>query len=282
MSEPDRKYERLSSMLDALGNTTALKILNEAAEGFESGKEAITRLGTTHRRYYRYLKRLNELGIVAPSGKNYHLTPLGKQLHKLVFNDALNLVSLGPERLDPLQGIGEKSELTIIDNYSDLIKSMNAAIEQSKSEILLTTRYVDLSVTQSLIYALQRGVKLKSVSNEKLDLSSLFKLLSNIARGIRPNFIRLILDKPDYKVGDVPMSFILIDGEISIFELPTKEFKIAFHTTDKRTVKLLSDLFRGIWNSSRKLRIPFQTSERNRGREGVEGDRSFHEENEIL
>ena len=51
MSEPDRKYERLSSMLDALGNTTALKILNEAAEGLESRREAIERIGATHRRY---------------------------------------------------------------------------------------------------------------------------------------------------------------------------------------------------------------------------------------
>lgn len=253
--ESNRSFARIASILDVLGSTDTLKIFDEAAKGFKSGKEIIKKLRLTPRKYYRDLRKLNDLGIVAASEGLYNLTPVGKYLHRLLLNDALTFLSTDPKLLDVFQRIGHKSDLRVIYDYRDLIELMNAAIEKSNSEILIASRYLDLSVTQSLLYALQRGVELKSVSNEKLDLSSLMRLLSTLIRVVRPNFVKLYLDKPDYRVGEVLVSFMIIDDEICIFELPSKEFKIAFLSNDKKVAELLSDLFREIWNRSQRLHL---------------------------
>jgi hypothetical protein len=77
---------------------------------------------------------------------------------------------------------------------------------------------------------------------------------------MRHNSIPSFINNSDYRVGDVPLSFILVDNEIGVFEIPSDEFKMAFYTTDRQIMKLLSDFFLGIWNKSNKLRLEFSSS----------------------
>ena len=137
----------------------------------------------------------------------------------------------------------------------DNVSLMITTIEKSKHEILLATKYLDLVVVQSLVFALQRDIKLKTITSEKIDLSNL-KMLGFV-RNIRPIFLKSFLSgENNYRWGKVPLSFIIIDGEIAIFEIPNKEFKIAFVSADKEVAKPLSSLFFEIWNRSQILHLP--------------------------
>src|SRR4030042_1132199 len=130
-------------------------------------------------------------------------------------------------------------------------------MEKSRHDVSISTRYVDLSVSQNLLCALQRGVKVQSLSNRGLDLRSLFRLLKIVARDMRYKSMSSFINNSDYRVGDVPLSFIILDNEIGVFEIPSDEFKMAFYTTDRRIVKILSDFFIEIWDKSTKLSLGF-------------------------
>jgi DNA-binding PadR family transcriptional regulator len=259
MAEDYRQYEKLPSMFRILGNSTALKILNEADKGFKSGKETIRKLRLTPREYYRSLRRLQELGIIdciippKSDGKKEHvysLTAIGKNLRRLVFNDFLSLLHNDEKHLDLLENLENHGRLTTIDDYGDLVKLLTNLIERARSQILIATRYVDFSVSQSMIQALQRGVKLKSVTDKRLNLPQFLKLIGGLLRNINSNLLKYYLTSKDYRIGDIPISFSIVDNEVVVFELPTKEFEMAFLSKDKTVLKVFHDIFWKIWKNS--------------------------------
>lgn len=141
-------YEKLAAILNVLGDPEQLRILYKAAAGFESGKVAIKELKTTPRKYYRNLRELNDAKLIIHFENKYNLTPLGEVIHKLIFNDISSYLFSDQSTSEPLKGIGSKTELRIIDDYKDLITALVATIEKSKSEILLATKYLDITVVQ--------------------------------------------------------------------------------------------------------------------------------------
>ena len=253
--QTEQEYKELSSILYSLGNITALKIFLESAKGFKSGNEIVDKLGVNRRKYYRYLKNLSDLGMIDSLGKDYYLTPKGKHFHKILFGWKLQ-DSDYLAKLDSIQNIGRKNQIIVLDDYSNLINLMNTLINQSTHEILLATKYLDLTVIQHLVQAINRDVKVKSVTDKNIDFPGFFKLLSIFAKNIRPNLIRFYRNESNYKVGDVPLSFIIIDNNICVFEFPSREFQIAFLLTDKRSLTILSNYFLEIWNRSDNMKIP--------------------------
>ena len=254
---PPSRYEKLASITNVLGDPDTLRILDEAAAGFESGKVTIRKLELTPRKYYRSLRKLNDVGLVVYFENRYKLTSLGTFLHKLLFNDASAYLLEDQSLLETFTKIGRRTELTFLDDYKDLTNLLVAAIEKSKSEILLATKYVDMVVVQSLVFALQREVKIKTVTSEKVDFSSFIKLVGGFMRNIRLTSLKLFLGgENNYRSGDVPLSFIIIDGEITVFEVPNSEFKAAFASTDKEVAKVLSHFFWELWNRSQILYMP--------------------------
>jgi DNA-binding transcriptional ArsR family regulator len=251
------QYEKLASILDALGDADALKILQEAKQGFKSGKANIKELNLMPRKYYRNLKKLNNEGIITSLEDKYRLTRLGELLHKMLFNDTLGLLLANHNFPEVVQKIGISSEITVIDDYKNLISLLVAVIDKSKSEILLATRYLDLGVIQSIVYALDRNVRLKTVTSEKIDFLAFIKLSGGFIRNIRPNLVKFSIGAANnFRSGDVLLSFVVIDEEITIFEIPNDKFRIAFISTDKKTVRVLSNFFGELWNQSRKLPLP--------------------------
>jgi predicted transcriptional regulator len=250
-------YEKLASILGVLGDPDALRILDEAKNGFKSGKTKLKELKLTPRKYYRNLKELNDTGIIESSQDTYKLTHLGELLHKILLNDISTLLLADQSFPEIMQKIGSRTELTVIDDYKNLINVLETSIDKSKTEILLATRYLDLGVIQSIVYALDRNVKLKTITSEKIDFSAFIKLTGSLLRNIRPNLMRFSLSAgSNYRTGEVPLSFVVIDEEITIFEIPNNKFRMAFVSTDKKTVRLLTDYFGELWNQSPKLRMP--------------------------
>ena len=251
------RYEKLALIINVLGDPDTLRILDEAATGFESGKVTIKELKLTPRKYYRSLRKLNDVGLVVRFENRYKLTPLGEFLHKLLLNDASAYLVADQSLLEPLKKVGSRTELRFVDDYSDLISLLVAAIEKSKSEILLATKYLDMVVVQSIVFALQRDIKIKTITSERVDFSGFIKLLGGFVRGLRSNALKFVVGgENNYRLGDVPLSFMIIDGEITVFEIPDKEFRLAFVSTDKEVVKILSSLFWEIWKKSKALHVP--------------------------
>ena len=257
----NNQFKKISSIFRILGNPTALKILNEDDKGFISGKETIRRLRLTPRKYYRYLRWLRELGIIecidSPKSDGvkehlYRLTTMGKNLHRFIFNDFQSLLESDGKHSYLLENLENHSRLTIIDNYGRLVELLRNLIETATSQILIATRYVDFSVSQSLVEALQRGVELKSITDKNLNLPRFLKLIGSFLRNINPNLLKHYLSGRgrDFRIGEVPISFSIIDNETVVFEIPTKEFKIAFLSKDKAVLKVFSDIFWKNWKNS--------------------------------
>jgi sugar-specific transcriptional regulator TrmB len=186
----------------------------------------------------------------------YKLTHLGEFIHKLLFNDASTYLLADQSLIEPLKKAGSTTELTIIENYKDLISLLTTVIEKSKSEILLATKYLDMVVVQSIVYALQRDIKIKTITSEKVDFSGFIKLLGGFVRSFRPSTLKFFVGgENNYRSGDVPLSFMIVDNEIAVFEIPDKDFRLAFVSTDKEVVKILCRLFRDLWNQARTLHM---------------------------
>ena len=246
-------FAKVASLLHVLSDDSALRILDKAKVGFKSGKLTIKELKLTPRMYYRKLRELNECGILMPIGDEYKLTQLGALLHRLLLKDVSGFL-LGNQNLFlPMEKIGNTSEVTVINDYNKLIVFLVDTIDKTKSEILLATRYIDFSVMQRLSYVLERNVNVKSVTSSKIDLAGAMKLLGDALFSIRPNFLKFLGSKANYRYGDVPLSLIIIDGEITVFEIPDKQFKAAFVTMDKEIVRILSGLFWELWKQSQTL-----------------------------
>lgn len=252
----DVRYEKLASLVATLGDTNTLRILDQALAGFESKKETIKQFDMTPRKYYRSLRKLYDAGLIISFENKYRLSSLGEFMHKIIFNDAATYLFEDQKLLEPLKKVGIKTDIRIVKDYKNLTSLLAASIEKSNSEILLATRYIDMIVVQSIIFALQRSVKVKTITNEKTNFSSFIKLVGSFLKNIRPNALKLVAERDNYRIGDVPLSFIIVDGEIAIFEIPDKEFQLAFISTDKEVAKSLSHLFWETWKESRVLRIP--------------------------
>ena len=177
-------------------------------------------------------------------------------MHKIIIDDTSTYIFEDKKLLEPLKKVGTKIEIRIINNYREITSLLASSIEKSNSEILLATRYIDMVVIQSIIFALQRNVKVKTITNEKVDFSTFIKLIGSFLRNIRPNPLKLVTGGENYRIGNVAFSFIVIDGELAIFEIPDKEFQLAFVSTDKEVVKSISHLFWETWKESKTLRIP--------------------------
>jgi len=259
-------FGRVACLLRVLGNTSSLKVLHEAGSGFKSGLEFAKKLRLTPRKYYRCLRRLHELGVLEcrvssnAGGREhvYTLTPFGRRLREVVFNDIQSL--LDGESLE-FEGAAVHSRVGVITRYEDLVKVVVRLVEEAKSRIFLATRYLDLSVSQSLMQAILRGVELKSVTSEALNLPEFMKLMGNFMRNMRPSLFKipgLAAKMDNYRVGNVPTSFIMVDGKNLVWELPTEDFEMAFISKDGKLLEAFEDHFWKLWKAASKLPTSFR------------------------
>ncbi len=246
--EKDAGYEKVSAIFYALKDPAVLKLFDVSAQGFTSGKETIRRLQLTARKYYSCLRELNNLALIESRGKSYSLTPIGRILHRIIFDDILPFVSPEVKTPDAFSMMRLRNELSVIDNYADTVRLMINAIDQARSCICVAAKYVDLAVMQNILSAANRGIKPRILTDPAIDSANLFKLLVTSAKSMRTCVEKLTLDPQNLRTREVPMSFIVIDERTAFFEFPAREFKMAFLTTESRPVRMLSEYFDELWN----------------------------------
>ncbi|MEM2272831.1 MAG: hypothetical protein QXX56_01270 [Candidatus Bathyarchaeia archaeon] len=256
-------FEDIARLLRVLGNSSTIRILYEASGGFKSGLEIARKLHLTPRKYYRCLRKLHELGVLEcrvasnANGKEhiYILTPIGRYLYELIFED-LQLIIKGGDL--PIVGVSANSRVGVINSYEVLAKAIIGLVEGAKTQILLATRYLDLSVAQSLMQAVLRGIELKSVTSEKINLPEVIKLISGFVRGTRSNLLEVLslaAKTGNYRVGNVPTSFMVVDDEVVLWELPTEKFELAFISRNKALIEAFKKHFWSLWDTASKMPI---------------------------
>ncbi|MEM3464104.1 MAG: hypothetical protein QXL91_04495, partial [Candidatus Bathyarchaeia archaeon] len=215
------------------------------------------------RRYYRWLRKLQELGVLECRvsldirGKEhvYTLTPFGKSLCGLIFNGLQPLVNGDGLKFE---GAAWYCGIGVINSYDDLVKAVLRLVDEAKSQILLATKYLDLSVSQSLMKAVLRGVELKSVTSAALNLRQFMKLVGSFAGNMRsaiPKMLGLASNMGHYRVGNVSTSFMVVDKKTLVLELPTEEFEAAFISWDVKLIGNFEKNFWKIWKAASELPI---------------------------
>lgn len=243
-------FEKLAEIFHTLGSPAALKILNESDSGLKSGRETIERLRLTPRAYYRNLKKLRSLGMIQNSGSaTYILTPTGRTFRKIAYDEILPLLKDDRLSSDGLLAGLLKGDITIIDSCELLSRILGNAIEQSQTETLMAMKCFDMTMADRISAPMSNGVSLKLIFDRELDLSGLFRK----RKGVRGVGSELMNDphKKDYRLGDVPLSFTIIDQNRVVFEVPTEEFNLALKSSNRKVVASFTELFRKLWDSSR-------------------------------
>ncbi|MEM2920780.1 MAG: hypothetical protein QXF26_00510 [Candidatus Bathyarchaeia archaeon] len=240
-------YQKASTIFHALKDPDVLKLFNASANGFVSGKDTIRRLQLTPRKYYSCLKELSNLALIESRGKSFSLTPLGRILHQIVFNDILPFISPETKPPDAFAIMRLRYELSLIDNYPDTVRLMVNAIEHAENSVSFAVKYVDLAVMQSILSAAGRGVKTKIITDPTIDSANLFKLLIASAKSIRGKVYQPTLDPMSLRTREITASLLVVDERTAIFEFPTREFKMAFFTRESKPVRALSEYFEELW-----------------------------------
>jgi DNA-binding transcriptional ArsR family regulator len=243
-------FEKLAEIFHTLGSPAALKILNESDSGLKSGRETINRLRLTPRAYYRNLEKLRSLNMIQNSGSaTYILTPTGRTFRKMAYDEALPLLTDDGVSSDSLLGGLLKGEITIIDSCELHSKILGRAIEQSQTETLMAMKCFDMTMADKIAAAGGNGVRLKLIFDGELDLSGLFRERKGV-RGVGSELMNGP-HKKDYRIGDVPLSFTVIDHRKVVFEVPTEEFNLALKSSNRKVVESFTVLFQKLWDGSR-------------------------------
>lgn len=259
----ERDFGKVAYLLKVLGDPSSLRILYEAKCGFKSGLQFARKLHLTPRKYYKRLRKLCDLGVLEhqtfPNAKGkeyiYVLTPLGKHIYEIIFNDIQSLVDGNNMKFD---GFVSYSRMGVISNYEHLVKAVVGLVKEAKSKILLATRYLDLEVAQSLMQAVLRDIELKSITNKELNIPQFMKLIGGLTRNLRPSLLKIVdlAEKMgNFRIGNVPVSFIMMDGEIVVWELPTKDFEMAFISQEKWILEIFENYFWKLWKASSRFPI---------------------------
>jgi hypothetical protein len=142
-----------------------------------------------------------------------------------------------------------------------MIESITKEIQTSKKQILLSSKYLDFTVVNSMMIAEERGVKIYGILDKSKDFSNIILFIKKFSDIIRSSDrIINMLRSPNtmIKKGDLPYSFAVIDGETTFFEIPlygSDEFFTAFKVKDDIISDRLATMFWRIWEKSSPLAV---------------------------
>ena len=98
MSQDDTAINSVVEIFSSLTSSDSLKIFMKTEKGISSSTRAIKELGLTQKRYYIWLKRLIDVGLVEKKNGIYKQTLLGRVCSKL--GESLQDTLLQGERLE--------------------------------------------------------------------------------------------------------------------------------------------------------------------------------------
>lgn len=284
---PESTLEHLIRFMKILGNEDSLIILLSAKFGMISSKELIKTTGITQRRFYTRIKDLINVDLIEKVEGRYNLTIMGKKILNLIeiINDWLlkkqhfklvdiieknNLVP--EEKKDSLIEMIMPEDFNILfDNYSacqnikiiydwkKLAKIVYKEINNAKKNILFATKYVNnIEVAEACLKAIDRGID-TYILFEEININNVKKFIPYLFSIKAIKVISETMNKYSKNVRKLPnitFSFIVIDDELSIFELPNPSkdnFILAIIIEEQMITKELKNIFFSMWEKAKEF-----------------------------
>jgi len=147
------------------------------------------------------------------------------------------------------------SPVKMCDTWKGVVETVNSYLEKAEETIYFATKYFDYRTIESIIMAIQRGVKFRSLIDKSLStgIKSRVKLLGSMIS--HPRMFKLFYDfvgsaEEISRYVDLPYTFIVIDGRYAMIEITnplTNAFYVAFFFHNGEICKRLIENFKMLW-----------------------------------
>lgn len=266
-------------ILSSLAKPDALKIFSACEKGMGSSTEAIKNLCLTPKCYYTNLKRLIDAGLVEKRGQIYVQTALGKFCDKLwkefsravSQRDQLQLTdklmksnTFSTEEKEKILNVIEDPRLTeiihgvkMISDYDNFIEEVKEMLNGAKESAYLAASKIDLRVTDAVINAMGRGVKVYALSSPEPG-SEVKELLRMLLSPASIKMVRMLFSSEQINMRlttFLSFSFLIVDDEYGVIELPhpaLHEFHAAFRFRNALFCQGLFDIFTSLYEEARE------------------------------
>ncbi|MHA2313749.1 MAG: hypothetical protein ACXACF_00450 [Candidatus Hermodarchaeia archaeon] len=272
-------------LLSSLTSPDAIKIFMKAATGIRNSTHTIQELGLTQKRYYVWLKRLIDAGLVEKQHGRYRQTLLGRvcaQLGRslqdtLLQGDRLDLADTlltsttlsAQEKTTMLralsthgsQGLFNVTDIlhsvkTIVD-YDIFIEEVIKMLEETKKSAYLATNKTDLRVEDTMFKLIDRDTKVYALTIETT-ISDNIEMLKIVLNPASRGMVRRLLVAKEMNLRvlkHLSYGFIVSDEEQGIIEMPhplSQEFYLAFKFTNPYLCKRLIDIFQSLYKGAKE------------------------------
>ncbi len=275
MEKAEPNIAGIADLFKVLSKPDALKILFLSKEGIMNSTHTIEETAISQKRYYARLKELIETGLVRNMEGVYRQTALGRlvyerflpamgkavdareELELIVYLEGKEIDNGVKKRiLDDLEipSFAESSKLRIIDSYESMVVDVIDICDEAKESLLIATNHLDVRVLDATLRSMDRGV----INNYIIGRETLSSKLQQLRMIVSPKYtmamMKLASSSTDMseiaRITDLPFSFCVMDGNISIIEIPKTpniSFITAFHIKNRDLGKKLTDIFETLW-----------------------------------
>jgi len=275
-------------ILSSLANEDALRIFFEAEKGIESSTEAIRKLDLTQKRYYVWLKRLMEAGLIEKRDNAYVLTMLGRLCQrlggallnavsqrdqlaladKLMKSDTLSV----KEKEEVLGAISTKElfgpasladvvhEVKMIGGYDHFVDEVLEMMKRAKESVYIASNKFDLRIMEAAFNLIDRGVRFFYLANEEKGSTESIQAMRILL--LQPQIVSTIRKLIDAKEVNARLTeqhvsycFIVADGEYGIIELPhptSRDFYVAFKFRNALFCQKLTEAFYSLYEKAKE------------------------------
>jgi predicted transcriptional regulator len=272
-------------VLSSLSNEDAVKIFVEANLGIVSSTETIRKIGITQKRYYVWLKRLIEAGLITKQSDTYIQTMFGKFCSR-IGDSLLNAISQRGQleladklmRLDMLSfeekeevikaisktkihGPADLSdilyEVKMITRYEKFLEELSIILEKAEKRVLIAVKSIDTKILEVILRVLKRRVQLSIISTES-GFSDSVNPLRILLNSKSTESIEKILNTNEFNFKlskNIAYSFFVIDDKNGMiilsnpkYEFPSSDdFYVAFMFRNPVFCNFLSENFKLIY-----------------------------------
>jgi len=278
----------MEKILSSLANEDALKIFIKAGGGIESSTQVIKELNITQKRYYIWLKRLIDAGLIEKRGKLYVQTMLGKICYKfgkatsnaLEQRDQLELADKLMrsdtfsirEKEEVLRAISKKElfgtarlmdvihEVKMIADYEDFADEVIKMLKNAKKCAYTLANKFDARIMEATFEVIDRGIKFYFLSSEDSGYKESIKVLKMLF--LHPQMVKTVRGLLETKELNIRLleeklaySFVVVDGEYGIIELPhpsSPDFYVAFKFKNVLFCQKLIETFNSLYERGRE------------------------------
>lgn len=283
-----------ATILSSLASRDALKIFQASEKGIDSTK-TIKELELTQKRYYTWLRKMMDAGLIEKSDGLYRQTLFGRILYESFFKliEKSQSAGKGYEILNKLQNsdLDSDAKKTVsdalsktglidlvyegdtinsvrkIDSFERLIDEIIDRVERAEKCIYFASKYSDGRVAEALTRAVNRGVKANFITERKKLSDSLQMIRMALDPKMMMFVLKMIGSAKDFvrNVDSIPFSFAVLDEKWVTIELPnplTDAFYIGFSFEDPVLAKRLIGSFKDLWMKGKQLSEDYGTEDK--------------------